>query len=140
MSGSRQLAVRFGPLEIGVLEALWRSGTPAAVRDILPQFPGTAYTTLMTTMDRLFHKGVLSRQKVSRAFVYQPRFSQHEQILDIAASAFDDVMPEQRDEAAAILARFVDVVASRDHALLEELEELVRQRRASLQPKPGEHS
>ena len=30
-----------------------------------------AYTTVMTTMDRLFKKGLLSRRKVGRAFVYR---------------------------------------------------------------------
>jgi predicted transcriptional regulator len=136
MSSSRQLAARFGPLEIEVLEALWRRGTPASVRDILPNFPGMAYTTLMTTMDRLFHKGILSRQKVSRAFVYEPRFSQDDQILDIAASAFDNVLPDGRGQAATVLSRFVDVVAARDEAWLEDLEELVRERRATLRAKP----
>lgn len=137
---ARQLSTRFGSLEIAVLEALWKRSAPAAVRDILPEFPGTAYTTLMTTMDRLFHKGVLSRQKVSRAFVYEPRFTEGEQVLDIAATVFADVLPDQRDGATPILARFVDIVASRDEALLDELEELVRQRRTSLPPKIREHS
>jgi predicted transcriptional regulator len=127
-------------LEISVLEALWKRAAPATVRDILPEFPGTAYTTLMTTMDRLFHKGVLSRQKVSRAFLYEPKFTEREQVLDIAATAFDDVLPDQREAAAPILARFVDIVATRDEALLTELEELVRQRRLGLPPKIREHS
>jgi predicted transcriptional regulator len=140
MLDSRQLATRFGPLEIGVLDALWQRGTPAAVRDIMPSFPGVAYTTLMTTMDRLFHKGILSREKVSRAFVYQPRFTQAEQVLDIAASAFDGVLPEGRDAAAPILSRFVDIIAARDEALLDELEELVRRRRQNLRPPIREHS
>jgi predicted transcriptional regulator len=94
----------------------------------------------MTTMDRLFQKGILSRQKVSRAFVYEPRFTEREQVLDIAANAFDGVLPDQRDSAAPVLARFVDIVASRDEALLAELEELVRQRRLGLPPKIREHS
>lgn len=137
---ARQLSNRFGSLEIAVLEALWKRDAPAAVRDILPDFPGTAYTTLMTTMDRLFHKGILSRQKVSRAFVYLPRFTEREQVLDIAANAFTDILPDHRDAAAPILARFVDIVAARDEALLNELEELVRHRRLGLPPKIREHS
>jgi predicted transcriptional regulator len=137
---SQQLRHRFGALEIAVLDALWKRDAPAAVRDIQPEFPGTAYTTLMTTMDRLFHKGILSRQKVGRAFVYQPRFTENEQLLDIAASAFDEVLPQHHDAAAPILARFVDIVASRDEALLDELEELVRRRRRGSPPKIREHS
>ena len=53
----RQLESTFGPLEIRVLDALWARQTPACVRDLQPQFPGVAYTTLMTTLDRLFQEG-----------------------------------------------------------------------------------
>ena len=52
-----------------------RCGAAAAevsVRDLQPEFPGSAYTTLMTTMDRLHRKGVLERRKVGRAFAYRP--------------------------------------------------------------------
>ena len=35
-----------------------------------------AYTTVMlTTLDRLFKKGLLDRRRADRAFVYSPRFS-----------------------------------------------------------------
>ena len=55
MSGNhntRQLEATFGPLEIRVLEALWSRPTPACVRDLQPQFPGVAYTTLMRRANR----------------------------------------------------------------------------------------
>ena len=79
-SSTRQLEATFGPLEIRVLEALWARETPACVRDLQPQFPGVAYTTLMTTLDRLFRKGTLSRAKSGRAFFYRPKASQQELI------------------------------------------------------------
>ena len=49
---------------------------PASVRDLTPGFPDIAYTTLMTTLDRLHRKGVLDREKQGRAFVYRPRLTQ----------------------------------------------------------------
>ena len=67
-----QFEAAFGPLERRVLDALWAHGHPACVRDLQDRFPGVAYTTLMTTLDRLFRKGVLHRHKEGRAFVYQP--------------------------------------------------------------------
>ena len=42
-------------------------------RDLQPQFPGVAYTTLMTTLDRLFREGTLTRVKSGRAFYYTPK-------------------------------------------------------------------
>ena len=66
------LASLFGALELRVLEALWRRGADASVRDLMPEFPQAAYTTLMTTLDRLHRKGVLERRKDGRAFHYRP--------------------------------------------------------------------
>ena len=69
---------RLGPLEWRVLEALWSRTTVASVRDLQPEFPEIAYTTLMTTLDRLYRKGVLRREKSGRAFLYQPRLTRAE--------------------------------------------------------------
>src|SRR5262245_33685789 len=44
------LAAFLGPLEIRVLESLWRRGASSSVRDLEEDFPGSAYTTLMTTL------------------------------------------------------------------------------------------
>jgi predicted transcriptional regulator len=64
-----------GPLEWRTLEALWAREQPASVRDLIDAFPEIAYTTLMTTLDRLHRKGVLAREKQGRAFVYRPKFT-----------------------------------------------------------------
>src|SRR5919205_4310494 len=79
------LAAEFGTLELRVLEALWRRGSDATVRDVHADFPGAAYTTVMTTMDRLHRKGILEREKAGRAFVYRPRFTR--EALETAAAA-----------------------------------------------------
>ena len=71
-------AARLGPLEWRVLETLWSRETPASVRDLQPEFSEIAYTTLMTTLDRLFRKGVLGRSKQGRAFFYVPRLTRQE--------------------------------------------------------------
>jgi len=135
MSGNhnaRQLEATFGPLEIRVLEALWSRATPACVRDLQPQFPGVAYTTLMTTLDRLFRKGTLNREKSGRAFFYRPKASQQELISELAGSTFATLLPGDAASVRPILSMFVDTVGDRDHALLDELEELVRARREEL--------
>ena len=131
-SGTRQLEAVFGPLELRVLEALWSRSGPACVRDIQPQFPGVAYTTLMTTLDRLFRKDVLTRDKSGRAFYYCPRSSQQELISELAGSTFATLLPGDAASVRPIMSMFVDTVGERDHALLDELEELVRARREEL--------
>ncbi len=134
-SGARQLEAVFGPLEIRVLEALWARGAQACVRDIQPQFPGVAYTTLMTTLDRLFRKGTLAREKSGRAFYYRPRGSRQQLISQLAGSTLATLLPGDAASVRPILSMFVDTVGERDHALLDELEELVRARREELKTK-----
>jgi len=69
----RDLAsVALGSLERQVLEETWRLGE-VSVRDVFKAFDEeVAYTTLMTTLDRLYKKHLLSRCKDGRAFLYSP--------------------------------------------------------------------
>ena len=136
-SQTRQLESTYGPLEIRVLDALWARGIPSCVRDLQPRFPGVAYTTLMTTLDRLFRKGALSRDKSGRAFYYQPRASQQELISELAGSTLATMLPVDSESMRPILSMFVDTVGERDHALLDELEALVKARRHELKGRPA---
>ena len=131
-TNTRQLESTYGPLEIRVLDALWSRGTASCVRDLQPRFPGVAYTTLMTTLDRLFRKGTLSRVKNGRAFYYQPRASQQQLISELAGSTFATLLPADAESVRPILSMFVDTVVGRDRALLDDLEALVKARRDEL--------
>lgn len=130
---ARQLQAVFGPLELRVLEALWSRSGSACVRDLQPQFPGVAYTTLMTTLDRLYRKGTLSREKSGRAFYYQPKSTRQELISELAGSTFATFLPGDALSVRPILSMFVDTIG--DRAMLDELEELVRARRDELKGK-----
>jgi predicted transcriptional regulator len=101
------------------------------VRELQKSFPGVAYTTLMTTLDRLYKKGVLSRRKLGRAFLYAPLTSREGLEQMIAAEALDAILGsfESRTSMRPILSSFVEAVSRRDELFLDELEELVRARR-----------
>lgn len=122
----------YGPLEVRVLDALWARPAPACVRDLQPAFPHVAYTTLMTTLDRLFRKGVLARHKRGRAFHYHAMFTRTQLQSRLAGSAFASLLPGDAGDVRPILSLFVDAVGERDGALLDELESLVRARRNEL--------
>jgi len=68
------------PLELQCLSALWSLGEAnvQAVRDLLAPSKPLAYTTVMTMLDRLTRKEVLSRRKVGRSFVYKPEVTRDE--------------------------------------------------------------
>lgn len=121
----------FGPLELQVLEALWKARREATVKNLQEFFPGVAYTTLMTTLDRLYKKGVLSRRKAGRAFLYAPVSSREALEQMLAAEALDAILGsfESRTSIRPILATFVAAVSRRDELFLDELEKLVRARR-----------
>ena len=120
-------AAIFGALELRVMEALWRRGAPVSVRDLVNEFDGTAYTTLMTTLDRLHRKGVLDREKSGRAFVYRPRHTREELESGMAVTAIESLL--DRSSAEPVLSYFIDEVSRRDARLLDELERLVQEKR-----------
>ena len=138
-NSTSQLAMAFGPLEIQVLEALWERAAASSVHDVQPYIPGCAYTTVMTTMDRLFQKGVLSREKRGRCFFYSTLQTRDEQIASIAESWIGALLPSDSKLAGPVLSRFVDAVVKRDLHLAEDLEQLIRDRRDRLRARPNGH-
>lgn len=69
-----------GDLQTEVMNAIWKLGE-ATVDDVLAQQPKrrrSAYTTVQTTLNRLFERGLLVRHREGRAFVYQPKFEESE--------------------------------------------------------------
>jgi predicted transcriptional regulator len=119
---------RLGPLEARVLDALWARACPSSVRDLQQAFPGVAYTTLMTTLDRLHRKGVLAREKQGRAFVYAPRESRERFQAARAGGRLAPLLAD-RQGAGALLSFFVDAVGRQDETLLDELERLIQEKR-----------
>jgi predicted transcriptional regulator len=119
-----------GQLERSVLERLWALGQEASVRDLQKAFAGEpAYTTLMTTLDRLFKKGLLDRRRDGRAFLYRPRVTPDQLRQDLAADVIDSLLGHGPEAARPVLSTFIDAVEVRDAALLDELESLIRERR-----------
>src|SRR5512143_1103616 len=105
-----ELGTFFGGLEVRVLEALWGRRSPASVRDLQGDFPRTAYTTLMTTLDRLHRKGVLERTKSGRAFLYHPRCTREELRRDLAENALGVILGPGVS-AHPLLSFFLDAVS-----------------------------
>lgn len=129
------LSALFGSLELRALEALWRRAADVSVRELMDDFPAAAYTTVMTTVDRLHRKGVLAREKAGRAFVYRPRYSREQLESGVAVSALESLL--HAGGAEPVLSHFVDEVSRHDERLLDELERLVREKRAERQRDGG---
>lgn len=128
-----------GPLEREVMETIWRHqdrATGVSVRDIHQAFnERLAYTTLMTTLDRLHKKGLLDRRKQGRAFFYSPRFSPDEFERGVARNVIDMLLGRGADGVEPILACIIDAVSEHDRAMLDELDRLIKEKRRELKGK-----
>jgi predicted transcriptional regulator len=82
---------RLGELEAAIMEVLWSTSGPAAVREVLEALhrdPEPAYATVMTVLDNLHRKGNVTRERAVRAWVwvYRPSRSREEFEADAMAS------------------------------------------------------
>ena len=120
-----------GSLERDVMALAWQRPPQKGitVRDVCDQLGSVvAYTTVMTTMDRLFRKGLLSRRRVGRAFVYSPSATRQELETAVASELVQSLLQTDR-EALPVLSTLVDAVSEKDRALLDDLERLIREKR-----------
>lgn len=114
-----------GPLETRVLDALWDHG-PATSREVCETLgEDRAYTTIMTTLDRLHRKGLLEREKDGIAWRYRPALSREAHARAVADALAERILGEHRESG---IAAFVDA-AARDAELLDRLAALVAARR-----------
>ncbi len=121
-----------GPLEIAVMEILWTHGE-GNVHDVAQRLTRPlAYTTVMTTLDRLYKKHLLDRRKSERAFFYQPRFSRAEWEQKRAGDFVAGFLAAPEASGEMLVSCLVDAVGSHDETLLDELERKIRLRRKEL--------
>ena len=95
------------PLEMQAMKVLWSRGsaTVGEVRDDLEPTKPLAYTTVLTLLDRLAHKGAVTRRKRGRSYVYSPALSR-ETALDLALDRLlDEFFANDREEVIDYLER-----------------------------------
>lgn len=121
-----------GKLERQVLNEAWQRGE-VSVRDIYLSFgKEVAYTTIMTTLDRLFKKQLLTRRKDGRAFVYLPAVTSEELDQGIREDVIDGLLGHGVEAMQPVLACIVDAVSERDLESLDELDRLIQKKRHEL--------
>jgi predicted transcriptional regulator len=129
----RASSSQLGPLEERLLEVLWLRGH-ATVRDLVNvggPCQDLAYTTVMTTLDRLFKKDLLSREAEGRAFRYTPRFTREELHREVAGEAFRQLL-DASPASSLPLSYLVEILSDRDAHLLDDLREAVESKRRQL--------
>jgi predicted transcriptional regulator len=125
-----------GDLETAVMEHIWKQGpsdVKAAHRAIGVRRRIT-HNTVQSTMERLFRKGLLAREKVSHAYVYSAALSRAE----YGARLVHDVVTTVAGTASptTVLSAFVDLAERTGEDGLLRLERLIAERRASGKERP----
>lgn len=109
------------------MDIAW-SHPPLTVRELCDRLEGEqkrAYTTIMTTMDRLHRKGFLRREKDGNAWRYQPAVSLDEFEHRLADQLATEIVKVHGDVG---LAAFVEA-ASAEPEMLDRLEAMIAARR-----------
>lgn len=131
-NGTRKVALKqLGSLESQLMERIWDRGE-ISVRDLHLEFaPRLAYTTVMTTLDRLYKKGLLNRRKVGKAFYYTAALSEKDYQERLTQHLFGMVLHDGLNNNA-VLSCFVDAVSETDKQMLDQLDQLVKAKRRAL--------
>ena len=136
------LHAALGHLEREVMDIVWnaegdRGEYAHTVRDVQRRLPRkAAYTTVMTTLDRLFKKGLVVRHREGRAFVYTAVRTREEMSATLTGGLLRGLLSSGPDAARPFLSNLVDAVGEEDSALLDELERLVRDKQSRTRRAP----
>jgi predicted transcriptional regulator len=120
--------LHLGDLEVAVLEHLWATGpAPAkAVHGAIGTQRNITLNTVQSTLERLYRKGLLRREKVSHAYIYTTKVLREElmtQAIGEVIAAFTG------DKTRPLLSAFIDLAARVDEQNLDRLEQLIAARR-----------
>lgn len=130
-AGQDPLGATLGRLERQVMDVIWSRGE-YVVRDVQARLDRpVAYTTVMTTLDRLYKKGFVARTRAGRAFSYTAAQTREQVEAAVAAGVLSGLLSHGSGAAMPILSNLVEAVGSEEGGLdmLSTLEEMVREKR-----------
>ncbi|MGA2697593.1 MAG: BlaI/MecI/CopY family transcriptional regulator [Terriglobales bacterium] len=127
----RSQIAQLGPLEQKMMSALWKRGNATVREYIQNENSALAYTTVMTTLDRLYKKRLLDRSPEGRAFRYFPRYTQSELEREMAGETIRQLL-SPAESSSVPLSYLVEAVSEVDAGLLDDLQRLVEEKRRAL--------
>jgi predicted transcriptional regulator len=108
-----------GDLERAVMDTLWDSNAPQTVRQVhesLNRSRSLAYTTVMTVLQRLAKKGLVTQIRDDRAHTYQAAHQREDLVASLMVDVLDSADAPGSREAA--LVSFVGQVSADEVAAL----------------------
>jgi len=123
--GLKQALAQLGPLEARIMRAVWTGAVrePFVVRDVNAKMAELAYTTVMTTVNRLADKGLLQAEpgKQGRAIAYRCAGGPAMFLATASRHQVDQMVEELGDAALAAFAARLDSLSPERRRRLREL-------------------
>ena len=119
-----------GDLEVEVMEFLWDAG-PAEVKsvhEVLGKNNRRSLNTVQSTLERLYRKRLLSREKHSRAYVYTAKVGREALLVQTMGQIADRLGAR---DSGALMASFVELADLQNPENLERLQQLIDAQRES---------
>jgi predicted transcriptional regulator len=126
LPGKTGVGVPLGALEQRIMQVLWVHHQPTSVTDLHVTLSQVAYTTLKTTLERLTDKGILTRVRSGKAYLYQTAVSEAEleqRIVTLALQRLVDRFPH------AVAAFFASPGDALSEDVASRLQEAIARRR-----------
>lgn len=124
--------MKLGELEKLVLHYLWNQKS-SDVKQVFTHFErirGGSLNTYQSTLDRLYKKDLLAREKVGHAFQYRAKIERHELIGQLIKSVTSDFMA---GDDSSLVAAFSSLSKDFNVEQLDKLEQLIDAQRQKLQ-------
>lgn len=128
--GNEGLQKMLGKLEAQIMEAMWSAEGPVSVEEVREVLAKSgkeaAYTTIMTTLGRLYTKGLLAREMRGKAYFYTPRVTRRELTSNVTKQVIDGLMATFAEPA---MAYFVEALSDDDPSKLDALARMIEQKK-----------
>ncbi len=112
------------------MNVIWDSSVPVCVEDVrssLAAAKEAAYTTIMTTLDRLYKKGFLNRERRGKAYYYSAKVTRAEMGTNVTKQVIDGLLKTFAEPA---ISYFVEALGDSDPEKLNSLAALIAKKRA----------
>ncbi len=120
-----------GALETQVMQVIWEASRPQSVQEVRDELAArgkeVAYTTVMTTLGRLYAKGLLDREVHGKAYHYRARVSRRELTDSVTRHVLSGLIGSFAEPA---IAYFVEALEAQAPDKLDALAQMVERKRA----------
>jgi predicted transcriptional regulator len=120
----RALAV-LGPLEARIMGEIWRDAVPERfmVRDVRARMPELAHTTVMTMLNRLADKGLLTAERMGqrRATYYRVHWTPEAFLVESGRRGTEEFVRRYGDAALAAFAARLDALTPEQRERLRKM-------------------